>query len=85
MSNAQNGARIKAWAGSGVGAGIVRNITFHGFVVNNVDNPVVIDQCYMTDADACAEHPSNTLIQDVWFDRCVHFRDTFGQWSAVLI
>lgn len=44
MSNAQNGARIKAWAGKGVGAGLVKNITFDGFVESNVDNPVVIDQ-----------------------------------------
>ncbi|TCD69408.1 hypothetical protein EIP91_007755 [Steccherinum ochraceum] len=68
MSNAQNGARIKAWAGQGVGSGIVKNITFSGFVESNVDNPVIIDQCYMTDADECAEFPSNTFIQDVWFD-----------------
>ncbi|KAH9940716.1 glycoside hydrolase family 28 protein [Epithele typhae] len=67
MSNAQNGARIKAWAGKGVGSGIVKNITFEGFVESNVDNPVIIDQCYMTDADECAENPSNTYIQDVWF------------------
>ena len=32
MSNAQNGVRIKAWAGKGVGSGIVKNITFEGFV-----------------------------------------------------
>jgi galacturan 1,4-alpha-galacturonidase len=44
MTNAQNGARIKAWAGSNVGSGIVQNITFNGFVVSDVDNPVVIDQ-----------------------------------------
>ena len=44
MSNAQNGARIKAWAGPNVGAGIVRNITFQDFVVDAVDHPVVIDQ-----------------------------------------
>jgi galacturan 1,4-alpha-galacturonidase len=48
MSNAQNGARIKAWAGSGVGSGIVKNITFSNFIESKVDNPVVIDQCYMT-------------------------------------
>lgn len=89
MSNAQNGARIKAWAGKGVGSGIVKNITFEGFVETNVDNPLVIDQvycfldslsetrahagsldqCYMTDADECAENPSNTYIQDVWFNK----------------
>ncbi|KAJ7366378.1 glycoside hydrolase family 28 protein [Mycena albidolilacea] len=67
MSNAQNGARIKAWAGSGVGSGIVKNITFINFIESKVDNPVVIDQCYMTSAAACAQFPSNTLIQDVVF------------------
>ena len=44
MTNAQNGARIKAWAGHGVGAGRVKNITFQHFVESKVDNPVVIDQ-----------------------------------------
>lgn len=44
MTNAQNGARIKAWAGQGVGAGRVKNITFQHFVESKVDNPVVIDQ-----------------------------------------
>ena len=44
MSNAQNGARIKAWAGKNVGSGIVKNITFEFFTESNVDNPVVIDQ-----------------------------------------
>ncbi|KAJ7109082.1 pectin lyase fold/virulence factor [Mycena crocata] len=67
MSNAQNGARIKAWAGSGVGSGIVKNITFANFIESNVDNPVVIDQCYMTSASACAQFPSNTFIQDIFF------------------
>ncbi|KAJ6544085.1 glycoside hydrolase family 28 protein [Mycena capillaripes] len=67
MSNAQNGARIKAWAGSGVGSGIVKNITFNNFIESKVDNPVVIDQCYMTSAADCAEFPSNTFIQDVFF------------------
>jgi galacturan 1,4-alpha-galacturonidase len=44
MSNAQNGARIKAWAGSGVGSGIVKNVTFTNFIESKVDNPLVIDQ-----------------------------------------
>ncbi|KAJ7243374.1 pectin lyase fold/virulence factor [Mycena haematopus] len=63
MSNAQNGARIKAWAGPDVGSGIVKNITFENFVEFNVDNPVVIDQC--------AQFPSNTFIQDVLFTNIV--------------
>ncbi|KAI0712787.1 pectin lyase fold/virulence factor [Cerioporus squamosus] len=68
MSNAQNGARIKAWAGKNVGSGIVKNITFTGFVETNVDNPVIIDQCYETSDSDCAKYPSNTYIQDIWFD-----------------
>ena len=44
MANAQNGARIKAFAGFGVGSGSVKNITFSGFTETNVDNPVIIDQ-----------------------------------------
>lgn len=44
MTDAQNGARIKAFAGSGVGSGIVKNITFDHFFETKVDNPIVIDQ-----------------------------------------
>jgi hypothetical protein len=44
MADAQNGARIKAWAGSDVGQGIVRNITYENFVNSNVDLPITIDQ-----------------------------------------
>lgn len=46
MTKAQNGARIKAWAGPNVGSGIVKNVTFDGFVESSVDNPVVIDQVW---------------------------------------
>ncbi|PFH52184.1 glycoside hydrolase family 28 protein [Amanita thiersii Skay4041] len=68
MSKAQNGARIKAWAGPNVGSGIVKNITFQNFVESQVDHPVIIDQCYMTNATACSQFPSNVLIQDIWFN-----------------
>lgn len=46
MTNASDGARIKAWAGPSVGAGIVKNITFIGFFETNVGNPIVIDQVW---------------------------------------
>ncbi|TFK50935.1 pectin lyase-like protein [Heliocybe sulcata] len=67
MANAENGARIKAFAGPDVGSGLVKNITFQNFTEANVDYPVVIDQCYMTAANACAAYPSNTYIEDIWF------------------
>lgn len=87
MTNAQNGARIKAFAGPNVGSGIVKNVTFQNFFETAVDHPVIIDQvrsaqnliklivltfispfkCYETKATACAQFPSNTFIQDIWF------------------
>ncbi|KAK0223806.1 glycoside hydrolase family 28 protein [Armillaria fumosa] len=68
MSNASNGARIKAWAGPNVGSGIVKNITFVDFEVSDVDNPIVIDQCYFSE-DQCDEYPSSVYIQDVYFTK----------------
>lgn len=68
MSNAENGARIKAWAGANVGSGMVKNITFTGFVVSDVDSPLVIDQCYETSDADCEANPSNVIIQDVFFN-----------------
>jgi galacturan 1,4-alpha-galacturonidase len=44
MYNAKNGARIKAFAGPGVGSGIVKNISFSFFTEGNVDNPLIVDQ-----------------------------------------
>ncbi|PSR76762.1 hypothetical protein PHLCEN_2v8214 [Hermanssonia centrifuga] len=74
MNNAQNGARIKVFGGSsdpastaGGGSGFVQNITYHDYTVNNVDNPIVIDQCYDTAADVCAQFPSLVTISDVHF------------------
>ncbi|KAF7357457.1 Protein kinase domain-containing protein [Mycena sanguinolenta] len=67
MSNAENGARIKAFAGSGVGSGMVNNITFSGFIESAVDNPVVIDQCYETSAADCEAFPSNVFISNILF------------------
>ncbi|KAJ0309702.1 hypothetical protein Brms1b_009096 [Colletotrichum noveboracense] len=79
MVNASNGARIKAWGGSasatstsGGGTGVVQNVTFDTFTIKNVDLPIVIDQCYMTSAAACAQHPSGVTISDV------HYIDVTG-------
>jgi len=68
LFNTENGARIKAFAGPGVGSGMVKNITFQNFVVNNIENALIIDQCYETSASDCDSNPSNTIIQDVVFN-----------------
>ena len=62
MANAENGARIKAWAGKGVGSGIVKNITFSFFTESNVDSPVVIDQVsYITPGLSLATNEHTVL------------------------
>lgn len=56
MSNASDGARIKVWPGAssalsgdlqgGGGGGAVRNITYDGMIIDNVDYAIEITQCY---------------------------------------
>jgi galacturan 1,4-alpha-galacturonidase len=56
MSNASDGARIKVWPGAssalsgdlqgGGGGGAVRNITYDGMAISNVDYAIEITQCY---------------------------------------
>ncbi|KAH9833270.1 pectin lyase-like protein [Rhodofomes roseus] len=74
MRYAENGARIKAFGGSpdanstaGGGTGYVKNVTFEDFFVYVVDDPIVIDQCYFTDASVCEEYPSQLSISDIHF------------------
>ncbi|KZS92111.1 pectin lyase-like protein [Sistotremastrum niveocremeum HHB9708] len=83
MSNAQNGARIKVFGGNpsasstaGGGTGYVKNITYANFRVNNVDNPITLNQCYSTPAATCAQFPSKVTISDV------HFIDITGTSSG---
>jgi len=83
MANAQNGARIKVFGGNpsptstvGGGTGHVKNITFSNFHVENCDHPILIDQCYSTPADVCAQFPSTVAISDV------HYNHVFGTAST---
>ncbi|GJJ09196.1 hypothetical protein Clacol_003418 [Clathrus columnatus] len=83
MANAQNGARIKVFGGnpsptsvSGGGTGFVKNVTFLNYRVDNVDNPILIDQCYETAASVCAEFPSKLTISDI------HYKNITGTASS---
>ncbi|KIJ37292.1 glycoside hydrolase family 28 protein [Sphaerobolus stellatus SS14] len=76
MANAQNGARIKVFGGNpsptstaGGGTGFAKSSRhLHQFHAENVDNLILIDQCYMTAANVCAEFPSTLIISDVHYD-----------------
>lgn len=68
MLNAQNGARLKAWAGPTAGYGYIKNITFKNFYEFNVDWPIVLDACYFNiNASTCLAYPSKVDIMDVVF------------------
>ncbi|KAF8864013.1 pectin lyase-like protein [Acephala macrosclerotiorum] len=68
MLNAQNGARLKAWAGPNVGYGYISNITYKNFYNFNVDWPIVLDACYFNfNASTCSTYPSRVDMTDILF------------------
>ncbi|KAL1614624.1 hypothetical protein SLS54_009594 [Diplodia seriata] len=78
MYNSSEGARIKVWpdafseksatlAGGG-GRGRVRNVTYDGMWLDNVDYGLTVTQCYgQDDEEECFKHPSKLNITDVTF------------------
>ncbi|KAH9301881.1 hypothetical protein KI387_013464, partial [Taxus chinensis] len=50
FNGSQNGARIKTWQG---GLGYAQQIMFANMIVNNVSNPIIIDQYYCDISTPC--------------------------------
>ncbi|KAF2738343.1 glycoside hydrolase family 28 protein, partial [Polyplosphaeria fusca] len=68
LLSGQNGARLKAWAGPDVGYGYIDNITYKDIHIENIDHPIVLDQCYFNiNETACAAYPSKVNITNVNF------------------
>jgi len=68
MYNSSEGARIKVWPDAfsaksanlkgGGGSGSVRNVTYDGLWLDNVDYGITITQCYgQDDEEECFKHP----------------------------
>ncbi|TLD18871.1 extracellular exo-polygalacturonase [Venturia nashicola] len=68
MFNSSEGARIKVWSDSyseksatltgGGGRGLVKNVTYDGMFLDNVDYGLTITQCYgQDDEEKCFRHP----------------------------
>ncbi|KAF6152710.1 hypothetical protein GIB67_021370 [Kingdonia uniflora] len=55
LSNTDNGLRIKTWQG---GSGFARKISFRDVIMENVSNPIIIDQYYCDSLFPC---PNQTL------------------------
>ncbi|OQE25782.1 hypothetical protein PENFLA_c008G02271 [Penicillium flavigenum] len=78
MFNASDGARIKVWPGAsaamstdlqgGGGSGLVKNITYDGMTIDNVDYAIEVTQCYgQKNLTLCNEFPSELAIEDIVF------------------
>jgi galacturan 1,4-alpha-galacturonidase len=68
MLNGQHGARLKTWAGEGVGYGFIDNITFRNFWNGNNEYTAFLDSCYFNiDSEECATYPSQVNITNVLF------------------
>ncbi|KAH9865458.1 hypothetical protein J1614_009042 [Plenodomus biglobosus] len=78
MYNSSEGARIKVWPDAyseksvslvgGGGRGLVRNVTYDGMYLDNVDYGLTITQCYgQDDEEECFKHPSKLNITDITF------------------
>ncbi|RAL41346.1 hypothetical protein DM860_010140 [Cuscuta australis] len=66
LSNTKNGARIKTWQG---GRGFARKITYEDMVMQNVSNPIIVDQYYCDSAQPCSNQTSAVGISNVAFMR----------------
>ncbi|TMW89531.1 hypothetical protein EJD97_017075 [Solanum chilense] len=64
FSNTENGVRIKTWQG---GRGYVRRISFMNVWMENVSNPIIIDQYYCDSPFPCPNQTSGIHIQSVSF------------------
>ncbi|KAF7068513.1 hypothetical protein CFC21_074261 [Triticum aestivum] len=59
-----NGARIKTWQG---GSGYAKDIVFQNMIMDNVQNPIIIDQNYCDSAKPCRSQNSAVEVRDVAF------------------
>ncbi|XP_017216976.2 polygalacturonase [Daucus carota subsp. sativus] len=64
--NTDNGVRIKTWARPS--KGFVRNVLFQHIFMNNVANPIIIDQNYCPDVKNCPGKVSGVQISNVRYE-----------------
>ncbi|KAG5080571.1 hypothetical protein JHK86_004636 [Glycine max] len=64
LSGTTNGLRIKTWQG---GSGSASNIQFQNIQMDNVTNPIIIDQNYCDQETPCEEQKSAVQIRNVMY------------------
>ncbi|KAL2535211.1 Pectin lyase-like superfamily protein [Forsythia ovata] len=63
IKNSDNGVRIKTWQG---GSGAVSGVTFENIHMDNVRNPIIIDQFYCL-SRTCTNHTSAVYLSDIQY------------------
>lgn len=69
LSGTTNGLRIKTWPGSP--AGRASNISFEDIIVENVANPIIIDQEYCPSGKCKPQPPSMVKLEGIAFRRVI--------------
>lgn len=63
IKNSDNGVRIKTWQG---GSGAVSGVRFDNIHMDNVRNPIIIDQFYcLSSKEYCSNHTSAVYLSDI--------------------
>ncbi|KAF3774153.1 putative rhamnogalacturonase A [Nymphaea thermarum] len=66
FTGSTNGLRIKSWARSSTG--FTKGIVFDGATMNNVANPIIIDQHYCPNNQGCSNQNSGVKISQVTYN-----------------
>ncbi|XP_042054739.1 polygalacturonase-like [Salvia splendens] len=64
LSGTTNGVRIKTWQG---GSGRASNIKFQNIEMENVENPIIIDQHYCDQDKPCKEESSAVQVENILY------------------
>ncbi|KAL0334296.1 UNVERIFIED_CONTAM: Polygalacturonase [Sesamum angustifolium] len=65
LSGTTNGVRIKTWQG---GSGSANNIEFKNIEMDNVKNPIIIDQNYCDQDEPCQDQSSAVQVKNVVYE-----------------
>ncbi|PON89888.1 Glycoside hydrolase [Trema orientale] len=66
MTGTTNGIRIKTWPNS-PGSSAATNMIFKDIVMNNVSNPIIIDQSYCPSSTCSSKAPSRVKLSNIYF------------------
>ncbi|KAE7997354.1 hypothetical protein FH972_001996 [Carpinus fangiana] len=77
LSNTANGVRIKTWQG---GSGFATGISFQNVLMENVSNPIIVDQYYCDSRHPCANQTLALKVANISF---MHIRGTSATEEAI--